>query len=253
MNGAPIALSGVSPLPCLPFRDATSLQVLEACPHTFPTFPDTHAYSTAQPFVSFFKKVAHLGKPKVVHPPSDCIGQFLLALLVAPAVTTLCQLLEFGAQFGFGFRMNAQASLSSSHVERVAEELLSVDTAYVGLLSVYFEEEFSLYELRNAFAHPFGGSRTFTEDDAVIGIAHKRKPASFKFAVKLRQHYVAQHGAERAALRNSPSRVLILVADYHTCVEILMYQRYDPAVLDCLAKYLYQLAVVDCVKEFFKV
>ncbi len=150
MNGAPIALSGVSPLPCLPFRDATSLQVLEACPHTFPTFPDTHAYSTAQPFVSFFKKVAHLGKPKVVHPPSDCIGQFLLALLVAPAVTTLCQLLEFGAEFGFGFRMNAQASLSSSHVERVAEELLSVDIAYVGLLSVYFEEEFSLYELRNA-------------------------------------------------------------------------------------------------------
>lgn len=44
--------------------------------------------------------------------------------------------------------MNAQASLSSSHIERVAEELLSVDTAYVGLLSVHFEEEFSLYELR---------------------------------------------------------------------------------------------------------
>ena len=49
--------------------------------------------------------------------------------------------------------MNAQASLSSSHIERVAQELLSVDTADMRFLAVYFEEEFSLYELRYTFAY----------------------------------------------------------------------------------------------------
>ena len=49
--------------------------------------------------------------------------------------------------------MNAQASLSSSHIERVAEKLLSVDTADMRFLAVYFEEEFPLYELRYACAY----------------------------------------------------------------------------------------------------
>ena len=87
MDCAPIALSGVSPLPCLQPRNATSLQVLEACPHSFPTFPYTHAYATAQPFIGFPYKGEHNGKPKVVYPPSDCVGQFLLTLLVSPTVT----------------------------------------------------------------------------------------------------------------------------------------------------------------------
>ena len=84
----PVTFPGIGPLPCLPFCDATALQVLETCPHSFPAFPYTHAYTTAQPFVCFHQKAAHLGKPKVVYPPSDCIGQFLLALLVAPAITS---------------------------------------------------------------------------------------------------------------------------------------------------------------------
>ena len=87
MDSAPITLSGICPLPCLPFGYATALQVLEACPHSFPAFPYAHAYATAQPFICFFQKAAHLGKPEVVYPPPDCIGQFLLALPVAPAVT----------------------------------------------------------------------------------------------------------------------------------------------------------------------
>lgn len=149
--------------------------------------------------------------------------------------------------------MNAQASLSPSHIERAAGELLSMHTPDVGFLSAYFEEEFPLYELRDAFAHPFGRSWTFAEDDAIIGITHKRKSASFKPAVKLRQHYVAQYGTWRAALRNSLIGVLILVSDYNACIEILVYQRYDSAVLDCLAKQLYQLAVVGRVKELFEV
>ena len=132
--------------------------------------------------------------------------------------------------------MNAQASLSLSHVERVPEEFLSVDTAGMRFLAVHFEKEFSLYELCDAFAHPFGRSRTFAEYDAVIGITLERQPASFKFAVKFRQHYVAQYRTQRAALRHSLRGVLILVADHYPCVEILVYQRYDPAVPDCLAE-----------------
>ena len=96
------------------------------------------------------------------------------------------------AQFGFGLRMNAQASLPSSDIERVAEELLSVDTADMRFLAVYFEEEFPLYELRYTFAHSFGRPRTFAEDDVVVGITHKRKSAPFKFTVEFRQHYVAR-------------------------------------------------------------
>lgn len=171
---APITLPGIRPLPCLPFGYATPLQVLVACPHSFPAFPYTHAYAAAQPFIGFFQKATHLGKPKVVYPPPDCTGKFLLALLVPPAIAARCQLFELIPQFGFGFRMNAQASLSLSQVERVAEELLSMDTAYVGFPAVHFEEEFPFYELRDAFAYPLGSSRAFAEDDAVIGITHKR-------------------------------------------------------------------------------
>lgn len=174
MDGAPITLSGICPLPCLPFGYATPLQVLVACPHPFPTFPYAHAYAAAQPFIGFFQKATHLGKPEVVYPPPDCTGKFLLALLVPPAVAARRQLFELVTQFRLGFRMNAQASLPLSHVERVAEELLSMDTAYVGFTAVHFEEEFPLYELRDAFAYPLGGSRAFAEDDAVIGIAHER-------------------------------------------------------------------------------
>ena len=118
--------------------------------------------------------VAHLSKPKVVHPPSDCIGKFLLALLVAPAITARCQLFEFGFKLGFGLRMNAQASLSSSHIERVAEVFLSVNTADMRFLTVYFQKEFSLYKLGDTFKYSFGRSRAFTENDAVISVAHKR-------------------------------------------------------------------------------
>ena len=82
--------------------------------------------------------------------------------------------------------MNVQASLSSSHIERVAEELLSVYTADVRFLAVYFEEEFPLYELCDTLAHSLGCSRAFTKDDAVISITYKRQSTPFEFAVKFR-------------------------------------------------------------------
>ena len=64
----------------------------------------------------------------------------------------------------------------------------------------------------------------FAEDDAVVGVTHKRKSAPFKFTVEFRQHYVAQYGTERSALRHALRCVLILVSDHYSCVEILVYQ-----------------------------
>ena len=120
--------------------------------------------------------------------------------------------------------MNAQESLSFSHIERAAKEFLSVDPADTRFLALYFEEEFHLYELRYTFAYSFRRPRTFAEDDAVVGVTHKRKSASFKFTVELRQHYVAQYGTERSALRHALRCVLILVSDHYSGVEILVYQ-----------------------------
>ena len=99
-----------------------------------------------------------------------------------------------------------------------------MNTAGVCLLAVHLEEEFTFYELRDAFTHSFGGSRAFAEDDAVIGITHERKPAPFKLAVEFRQHYVAQYRTQWTSLRHALCGVLILVSDHDTCVEILMYQ-----------------------------
>ena len=182
MHSAPIPFTSVCPLTCLPLRYVTPLQVLEACPHSFPAFPYTHAYATAQPFIGFPQKVAHIGKSKVVHPPSDCIGKFLLALLVAPTITARCHLFKFCFQLGLGLRMNAQASLAPSHIERVSEEFLPMNAAYMRFLAVYFQKEFSLYKLGDTVAHPFSRSRAFPEYDTVISVAHKRQAAAFKFA-----------------------------------------------------------------------
>lgn len=121
------------------------------------------------------------------------------------------------------------------------------------LLSVHFEEKLLLYERCDTLAHSFGGSRTFAEDDSVIGITHERQTAAFKFAVKFRQHYVAQYRTQWASLRYALSVVFLLVTDHNSCIEILVYQRYDTAVFDCFAHQLYQRAVADCVKELLKV
>ena len=102
-------------------------------------------------------------------------------------------------------------------------------------------------------SHTLSDALGLLQNDAVIGITHERKSAPFKFAVKFRKHYVAQYGAEWAALWHALCRFLILVPDHDSCVEVLVYQRYDPAVFNLLAKKLYQLAVADRVKELLKV
>ena len=133
--------------------------------------------------------------PKVGHPSSDGLRQNLLAPFIADVPTTGCQLFEPLAQLEFCLRMDAQASLSPSCVKGVAKVLLSVHAAYMGLLTVHFQEEFLFDEPADALAYPFGGTRTFAEYYAVVGIADKRQATALEFAVKLVKHNVAQYRA----------------------------------------------------------
>ena len=193
MSRTAVTLAAVRPLPRLPLRDAALLQVLEACAHPLPTFPYTHTQVTTQPLVGILQEAAHIGIPKVGHPPSDGLGQYLLAPLITDVPTARGQLFEPFTQLGFRLRMDAQASLSLSCVEGVAEVLLSVHAAYVGLLAIHLQKEFLLNETTDALAYPLGCSWTFAENNAIVGIADKRQTTTVKFTVKLIEHYVAQY------------------------------------------------------------
>ena len=120
MGSSAISFATVCPLPSLPLRNAALLQILEACTYPFPTFPYTHADATAQPLVGIFQEAAHVGMPKVSHPTSDGMGQYLLAPFITDVPTAGSQLLEPLAQLGLGLLMDAQASSAPSCVKGVA-------------------------------------------------------------------------------------------------------------------------------------
>ena len=145
--------------------------------------------------VGIFQEAAHVGISKVGHPPSDALRKNLLAPFITDVPTAGSQLLEPLAQLGLCLRMDAQASLSPSCVKGVAKVLLAVHAADMGLLTVHFQEKFLFDEPTDALAYPFGGTRTFAEDYAVVGIADKRQTTAFEFAVKLVEHDVAQYRA----------------------------------------------------------
>ena len=62
----------------------------------------------------------------------------------------------------------------------------------MGLLAVHLQEKLLLDETADTLADSFGGTRTLAEDNAIVGIADKRKTTAFEFAVKLVEHDVAQ-------------------------------------------------------------
>ncbi len=140
VGNSAVAFTAVRPSPRLPLVNAAFLQILETCAYPFPTFPYTHADSTAQPLVGVFQEAAHVGIPKVGHPASDGMGQYLLAPCIADIPTATGQLFKFAAQFGLGLRMDAQAGFTSSCVKGIAKVLLAVHAAYMGLLAVHFQE-----------------------------------------------------------------------------------------------------------------
>ena len=123
------------------------------------------------------------------------MGQHLLAPRIADIPAATGQLFKFAAQLGLCLRMDAQASLSLSCVKGVAKVLLTVHAAYMGLLAVHLQEKLLFNVTADAFADPFGCTRTLAKDDAIVGVTDKRKTTTFKFAVKLVEHNVAQYRA----------------------------------------------------------
>ena len=195
MGNTAIAFTAVCPLPRLPLGDAAFLQILETCAYPLPAFPYTHANTTAQPLVCVFQEAPHVGVSEVGHPTSDCLGQHLLAPRIADVPAATRQLLEQLAQLGLGLLMDAQASFAPSCVKGVAKVLLTVHAPYMGLLAVHLQEKLLLDVTADTLADSFGGTRTLAEDNAIVGIADKRKTTAFEFAVKLVEHNVAQYRA----------------------------------------------------------
>ena len=195
MGSSAISFATICPLPRLPLRNAALLQILEACTYPFPTFPYTHADATAQPLVGIFQEAAHVGISKVGHPPSDALRKNLLAPFITDVPTAGSQLLEPFAQLGLCLRVDAQASFAPSCVKGVAKVLLTVHAAYMGLLAVHLQEKLLLDKTADALTDSFGCTRTLAEDNAIVGVADKRKTTAFEFAVKLVKHNVAQYWA----------------------------------------------------------
>ena len=118
-------------------------------------------------------------------------------------------------------------------IERVSKELDVPHTACYGLFAIDFEVEFLLYEVRDTFLDAFGSPWSFAEDYAVICIAHKRMSAFLQLLVKLVENNVTKERAERTALRCTYIALMHNTINHDSRFQILMYQRYYSAVLDC--------------------
>ena len=90
----------------------------------------------------------------------------------------------------------------------MSEELYIPHTARNGLFAVYFEVEFLLYEVRDAFFDALGRSWSLAEDYAVICVAYKRMSALLQLFVKFVENYITK---ERAGHRADKKSLLLPV------------------------------------------
>ena len=130
--------------------------------------------------------------------------------------------------------MDAKPSnTATSHIERVSEELDVPHTACNGLFAIDFEVEFLLYEVRDALLDAFGCSRSPAEDYAIVSISHKWMSALLQLLVKFVENDIAKKRTERTALGRTDIALLHDAIDHNSRFQILVYQRYYSAVLDC--------------------
>ena len=118
-------------------------------------------------------------------------------------------------------------------IERVTEELDVHHTACNGLFPIDFKVEFLLYEVRDAFLDAFGSPWSPAEDYAIVGIAHERMSAFLQLLVKFVENDVTEERTERTALWRTDIALLHDTINHDSRFQILMYQRYYSAVLDC--------------------
>ena len=130
--------------------------------------------------------------------------------------------------------MDAKPSNTAmSCIERVSEELDVHHTTCNGLFAVDFEVEFLLYEVRDTFLDAFGSPWSLAEDYAVICVSHERVSTFLQLLVKFIENDVTEERTERAALWRTDIALLYDTIDHYSCFQILVYQRYYSAVLDC--------------------
>ena len=118
-------------------------------------------------------------------------------------------------------------------IERVSKELDVPHTACNCLFTIDFEVEFLLYEVSDALFDAFRCSWSLAEDYAIVGIAHKRMSALLQLLVKFIENDIAKKWTERATLWRTDIALLHDTINHYARFQILMYQRYYPAVLDC--------------------
>ena len=130
--------------------------------------------------------------------------------------------------------MDAKPSNTArSHIERVSEELYVPHTACYGLFAINFKVEFLLYEVSDALLDTFSRSRGLAEDYTIVSISHKRMSAFLQLLVEFVENYVTKKRTERTALRCTNIALLHDTIDHNSRFQILVYQRYHSAVLDC--------------------
>ena len=87
-----------------------------------------------------------------------------LPAFISHPVAPARQHLEFRLQFEQALGMDTQPSALSSLVEGMSQVLHPTDIADFRLVEVYFQVEFLLDELGQAFAHAFRTPLAFAED-----------------------------------------------------------------------------------------
>ena len=130
--------------------------------------------------------------------------------------------------------MDAKPSnTATSCIERVSEELDVHHTTCNGLFAVDFEVEFLLYEVRDTLLDALCCSWGLAEDYAVICIAHKRMSAFLQLLVKFIENDVTEERTERSTLWCTYVALMHNTINHDSRFQILMYQRYYSAILDC--------------------
>ncbi len=144
-------------------------------------------------------------------------------------------------------------AFTSVYIKGVAEVLHTLDIRNDRLFLVHLKEEFSLDKLGYGRPYTCCSPLGLTEYYRIIGIADKGVTSTCEFLVQLVEHDVAQKWTQRTALLSTLLARVPKTFGYHTAAQIFVYKANHSAILYRTAEYLYEFAVVNCVKEAFEV
>src|SRR5699024_2017675 len=138
-------------------------------------------------------------------------------------------------------------------VKPVSEKLDSPGIGCHCFLSVYFEEQLLFNERDDVFQRLHRTCLALAEDHHIVRISYELMPSSLPLMIQLVQHEIRTHRAKWTSLRYSHFGIHEPSAFHCACLEVFMNQRNHSPVLDISGQNLYQLALIDCVKELLQV